>query len=239
MAKNNNKNNSFESSMTDLMISLALIFMLLLASVMLKMNNQAGELTQTRNNLITELSEVLNQMQKGDTNVKEDDDDPLTLKVVLGEGEDSLKFATGKYNLTPQNAKFLNALMPKIISTLYDEKYRDAIDSIKIEGYTDDDKYMANNRNINVELSQLRALEVLNHTRKNCLTNAKEKEFFEDKASINGKGDIPKYLKYYDNGSVNKYASRRVEIKIKIKSKDEQHLSEKLKNNGAQVKRSK
>ena len=49
----------------------------------------------------------------------------------------------------------------------------------------------------------------------------------------------PKYLKYYDNGSVNKYASRRVEIKIKIKSKDEQHLSEKLKNNGAQVKRSK
>ena len=41
MAKNNNKNNSFESTMTDLMISLALIFMLLLASVMLKMNNHS------------------------------------------------------------------------------------------------------------------------------------------------------------------------------------------------------
>ena len=81
--KNNNKNNSFESSMTDLMISLALIFMLLLASVMLKMNNQAGELTQTRSNLITELSEILNQMQKGDTYVT-DDEDPLTLKVDLG-----------------------------------------------------------------------------------------------------------------------------------------------------------
>ena len=234
--KNNNKNNSFESSMTDLMISLALIFMLLLASVMLKMNNQAGELTQTRSNLITELSEILNQMQKGDTYVT-DDEDPLTLKVVLGEGEDSLKFATGKYTLTPQNAKFLNTLMPKIISTLYNEKYRDSIDTIRIEGYTDDDKYLVNNNNVNVELSQARALEVLNHTRKNSLKNEAEREFFIQKASINGKGDIEKYWIKNNDGTCNKALSRRVEIKIKIKSKDEKNLSKNLKNNGVKTKK--
>lgn len=229
MAKRKNSNASFESSMTDLMISLALIFMLLLASVMLKMNNQAGELDKTKNDLIVELSEVLDELHKDEIEVVPDGEDPLSLKVVLGEGKDSLKFATGKYNLTPQNAQFLNALMPKIISTIYNEKYRNSIDTIRIEGYTDNDKYIVGGRNINVELSQWRALEVLNHTRKNCLTNIKEREFFEDKASINGKGDIPRYLIKDNNGLCDKPKSRRVEIKIKIKSKDEEHLSKKLK----------
>ena len=36
--------NDFLTSMTDLMISLVLIFMLLLASTMLKLNNQTDEL---------------------------------------------------------------------------------------------------------------------------------------------------------------------------------------------------
>ena len=117
------KNNSYESSMTDLMISLALIFMLLLAAVMLKINNQAGELTQTRNALITELSEVLKQMQKGEIEVIADEQDPLSLKIVLGEGEDTLKFEKGKYNLRPKDAKFLDKLMPNIIGVLNSEKY--------------------------------------------------------------------------------------------------------------------
>ena len=83
MAKKN-KSNSFESSMTDLMISLALIFMLLLASVMLKLNNQAGELTQAKNELINELSDVLQDKMNGNISVLADEEDPLSLKIVLG-----------------------------------------------------------------------------------------------------------------------------------------------------------
>jgi flagellar motor protein MotB len=197
---------------------------------MLKINNQAGELTKTRNGLITELSEVLNQMQKGDIEIVADEKDPLSLKIVLGESENSLKFATGKYNLSPKDAAFLNKIMPKIIATLYDEKYRNSIDAIKIEGYTDDDKYSGSNNYGNVELSQARALEVLNHTRKNCLTNQNQREFFVDKASINGKGDIQNYWIKNADGTCNKTKSRRVEIKIKIKSKDEEKLNKSLNN---------
>ncbi len=221
------KSNSFESSMTDLMISLALIFMLLLASVMLKLNNQAGELTQAKNDLIKELSDVLQDKMNSNIIVAADEEDPLSLKIVLGENENTLKFEKGKQNLRTQDQKFLASLMPKIIDTIYKDEFRSSIDTIKIEGYTDDDKYVAQNYT-NIELSQDRALAVLNHTRKNCIKDPLKKEFFIDKASINGKGDLEKYwIKNFD-GSCNKDKSRRVEIKIKIKSKDEEKLEKQI-----------
>ena len=203
---------SYESSMTDLMISLALIFMLLLASVMLKLNNQAGELTQTKNELITQLTEVLNQT--GNIEVVADKNDPLSLVIVLGESSSALKFAKGKHSLSGSDKQFLNKLMPQILDVLYKENYRNSIDSIKIEGYTDNDPYIGGSDYSNVELSQARALEVLNYTRKYALRYDKAVQtFFVDKASINGKGDIESYWIKNVDGTCNKDKSRRVEEK--------------------------
>ena len=224
--------NSYESSMTDLMISLALIFMLLLAAVMLKLNNQAGELTQTKNELITQLTEVLSKT--GNIEIVADKNDPLSLVIVLGESSSALKFEKGKYSLGNSDKVFLNKLMPQILNILHDEKYRSSIDSLKIEGYTDNDPYVGSNNYSNVELSQARALEVLNYTRKYALQYDNDvRTFFIDKASINGKGDIPQYwIKKTDgSGNCDKEKSRRVEIKIKIKSKDEQRLAKNLNSN--------
>lgn len=222
MARKDNSN-SFESSMTDLMISLALIFMLLLGSVMIKLNNQAGELTKARNNLIKELSDILENKTNSNLEVLTDEDDPLSLKIVLGENENTLKFEKGKWDLQQKDSQFLNLIMPKIVDVLYKDEFRNSIDTIKIEGYTDDDKYSVQNFS-NIELSQARALTVLNNTRKYYLTDPKKRDFFIDKASINGKGDLEDYWIKNDDGSCNKDKSRRVEIKIKIKSKDEERL---------------
>lgn len=221
------KLNSFESSMTDLMISLALIFMLLLASVMLKLNNQAGELTQAKNALIKELSDVLQDKMDGNILVSADEDDPLSLKIILGEDENTLKFEKGKQNLRIKDQKFLETLMPKIVDILYKDDFKNSIDTIKIEGYTDNDKYIAQNYS-NIELSQDRALAVLNYARQYCINDPLKKEFFIDKASINGKGDLEKYWIKNADGSCNKDKSRRVEIKIKIKSKDEEKLEKQI-----------
>ena len=221
--------NNYETSMTDLMISLALIFMLLLAGVMCKLNNQANELKDTKKNLVSKLADELKQ--SGNVDVEEDKRDPLALIIVLGESAETLKFERGEYTLSNQDKQFLNKLMPKIFRVIYDDdEYRKIIDSIKIEGYTDNDPYKGNNNYSNVELSQARALEVFNYTRKYVLKdNAEHRTFFIDKTSINGKGDIPQYLQKNSDGTCcNKEKSRRVEIKIKIKSKDEEHLSKKV-----------
>lgn len=227
------KSSPFESSMTDLMISLALIFMLLLASVMLKIKNQHDEeqamAGKTRQELITELTDILYQKN---INVKEDETDPLSLVIIVGEDAKTLKFEQGQYLLDDNDKKFLKELMPNIMNILYKESFRNEIDTIRIEGYTNDD----GSDWLNLDLSQKRALSVLSYSlsseikmNENAEINKKIKNFIIDKASINGKGAIKKYLIKTKDGKVDKIKSRRVEIKIKIKSQEEQRLKNNLK----------
>src|SRR5574344_427545 len=154
------KSSPFESSMTDLMISLALIFMLLLSSVMLKIKNQndadKAMSGKTRQQLVTELTDVLHEKN---INVMSDANDPLSLVIVVGEDSNTLKFGQSQYNLDSNDKKFLKSLIPNIMNILYKESYRNDIDAIRIEGYTNDD----GNDWSNLELSQKRAISVLKY----------------------------------------------------------------------------
>ena len=69
--------NDFLTSMTDLMISLVLIFMLLLASTMLKLNDQTNELNTKRQTLKEELSNILKENFDRDLDIQDVPDDPL------------------------------------------------------------------------------------------------------------------------------------------------------------------
>ena len=105
------KSSPFESSMTDLMISLALIFMLLLASVMLKIKNQEesdkAASGKTRQELITELTDILHTKK---IEVKKDIEDPLSLVIVVGEDAETLKFKQGEYSLDINDKNFLKII---------------------------------------------------------------------------------------------------------------------------------
>ena len=219
------KSSPFESSMTDLMISLALIFMLLLASVMLKIKNQEesdkAASGKTRQELVTELTDILHTKK---IEVKKDIEDPLSLVIVVGEDAETLKFKQGEHSLDINDKNFLKTIMPEIMNILYKESFRNNIDTIRIEGYTNDD----GDDWLNLELSQKRALSVLSYTlsseikmAEDYATNMAIKQFIIDKASINGRGEIKN-----ENNEVDKNKSRRVEIKIKIKSQEERRLNE-------------
>jgi outer membrane protein OmpA-like peptidoglycan-associated protein len=227
------KSNPFESSMTDLMISLALIFMLLLASVLLQITHknemEKRQSGQTRDELIEELSKELSRFK---IETKRDDKDPLSLVIVVGEEHNNLKFESDNSTLDEKDHEFLKKIIPIIMNLLY-EKYQNEIDSIRIEGYTDDD----GNDWHNLKLSQKRALEVLLYSLSSELSMPIEvKRFVIKTASINGRGETPDYLVIQD-GKINKDKSRRVEIKIKIKSQEQKRLEKEM-NQKAQQKKS-
>ena len=225
------KSNPFESSMTDLMISLALIFMLLLASVMLQITHknelEKKQSGKTRDELIKELSKELSRFK---IETKRDDKDPLSLIIVVGEEHNNLKFDTDKYNLANNDKDFLKKIIPIIMNLLY-SRYKTEIDAIRIEGYTDND----GQEDHNLTLSQNRALSVLMYSLSPQVKLPSDiKRFVIKTVSINGRGDTPEYL-IIQGGKINKNKSRRVEIKIKIKSQEQKRLEKEMHSAQAKV----
>lgn len=203
---------NFESSMTDLMISLVVIFLLVIAAIILKLNDVKQEREQKVVIIIKALQEELNnkthELNIPGLKVERDADDPLSLDIEVAES--NLKFDFNKFELNPQNKQFLSQVMPIILDVLLN--YQNDIDLIKISGYTD--KVGGNAGMGNIILSQDRALSVLNYSLKEIFSgeSSPERSFLIDRASISGFGSTAKYLKATDE------SSRRTVIKIKVKS---------------------
>ncbi|MEA1914614.1 MAG: OmpA family protein, partial [Campylobacterota bacterium] len=121
----------------------------------------------------------------------------------------NILFEKGQYVLKDDAKKQLSGILKKYLHTLLlNEDIRQYIDNIIIEGYTDSvGSYL-----YNLELSQKRALEVMKflHTLK-----FEQKELLEQYISASGRSfsDL-----IYENGEENKDASRRIEIKFRIKN---------------------
>ena len=247
--------------MTDLMLSLALVFMLILAASMLKVSNGSKVIKgMLLNQLKTELAKFDIETIDGSKGKEFGlDDDPLSLIVIIKDKSgnnnsgEQLTFATGSSSLTENARSLLSQMSNTVLPIFTKPKVYKNIDSLRFEGYTDDAPYttlLGNNR----QLSQERALSVLNDIYELVKENPIYKEFLEEKASILGRGDIDKYLIrkigfdnvekfinhidhqkhlyiFEENFSkkapflvVDKTSSRRVVIKIKLKSNTESLL---------------
>jgi outer membrane protein OmpA-like peptidoglycan-associated protein len=206
------KKQNFESSMTDLMISLVVIFLLVITAVILKLNDAKKDREEKVVIIIKTLQEELNnkthQLNIPGLKVEHDTEDPLSLDIEVAES--NLKFDFNKFELNAQNKQFLSQVMPIILEVLL--KYRNDIDMVKISGYTD--KVGGTAGMGNIILSQARALAVLNYSLKDTFSGESNpaRDFLIDKTSISGFGSGAKYLKGTDE------ASRRTVIKIKVKS---------------------
>jgi chemotaxis protein MotB len=122
----------------------------------------------------------------------------------------NILFEQNKYKLKESSKKELSSVLQRYIDTLlFDEDIRQHIDQIIIEGHTNSDgTYL-----YNLELSQKRALEVMKFLYKN---NPKNTKLLREYISASGRS----YAKaiYLDNGQEDKDASRRIEIKFRIKN---------------------
>lgn len=121
----------------------------------------------------------------------------------------NILFGQGEYKLKDDSKDKLKTILQNYMSALLDNNdIKKYIDSIIIEGHTNSDgSYLAN-----LELSQQRALEVMKFLYESNISN---KDLLTKYVSASGRSYSDLVLK---NGNEDKDASRRIEIKFRIKN---------------------
>ena len=210
--------NGLATSFTDLMTSLAVIFILLLC-VTHNEAQQEGE--TTRNSILAELRNELREfMQKG-VKIESDPKDPLGLLVLVPEG--LLDFELNKAEIPPKGIDFLHPFIPRLANIVCDKRFRDDINSIVVEGHTDSSGPANMDKDqYNWYLSQRRSMAVVAQSliilnEKQSLTSDGRtvKDYFVKMLSASGRGSA-ELIKI--NGIENRELSRRVVFKIRVRS---------------------
>lgn len=202
----------FWISFSDLMASILIIFILLFVYKLVEYQaslsekeQQIQELTSTRVKIIEMLQEEF-EKENIDINI-----DPKTGTIKLNE---SILFDTSKSELKKEGKEFAKRFIPIYVKILLgNEEVRSQLSQIIIEGHTDDvGSYMSN-----LKLSQDRTLSVA-------------KFLLDDEFDYKYKKDLQEYItlngrSYSDpildkNGKINRDASRRVEIKFRLKEEE-------------------
>jgi outer membrane protein OmpA-like peptidoglycan-associated protein len=198
---------------TDLMTSLAIVFILLFAAQITKPSSAGqSELQVNKEDVQTALRD---HIQRLGLSLDADPRDPLALSIVVP--ENLLTFEFGKSTLSPTADQFLIEALPFYVRALCGP-LRDKIDSLAIEGHTDDFGTDA----FNLKLSQERSLAVMVKGLEVILTTEPDSyQCFQEITSAAGRGRQD--LIYESTSMVNREKSRRVIFKIRLRSAEQRH----------------
>lgn len=203
---------TFASTLTDLMTSLAVIFILLLVVFLKQSHDQSRK---AKDEVRDQLSAFLTQKSLA---LKQDGEDPLTLTVMVGESQ--LRFPVNGFGLSPDGQEFVNGFFKNFATKICDPALRDKVDAVVIEGHTDTsgEKTPEGVRR-NISLSQKRSYSVLEQALQSVQGDQPTYECLLKLTSANGRGSrVPMLV----NNEYNADLSRRVEIKIRVKSSEQQ-----------------
>ena len=218
------KKDSFWIPYADLMTVLMVIFLFISLAYMGLVQFQKKEQDKifeeyklTKENLLKELQQTFEQDKKR-WNLELDDD--LSIKFT----NPQVLFDEGKSDVTPTFQKILKEFLPKYLSVVMQDKYKDKIAEIRIEGHTNtkpinrtNDPYIDN-----MELSQNRARNVLGFLRQqNCFLQLEttKKDRLQYWLTANGLSygrtiDTNSNLTFNSNTTTDPNKSRRVEFRI-------------------------
>ncbi len=196
---------------TDLMTSLAIVFILLFATQITKTSSAAqSELEENKEDVQTALRD---HIQRLGLSLDADPRDPLTLLIVVP--ENLLTFESGKSILSTTAEQFLAEALPFYVGALCGS-LRGKIDSLAIEGHTDDQ----GSDPFNLKLSQERSLAVMVKGLEVIqATEPASYQCFQEITSAAGRGRQD--LVYESIDVVNREQSGRVIFKIRLRSAEQ------------------
>lgn len=119
--------------LSDLMTGLMMIFMLLTAMYMLRVEQTTTLIVQEHTQTKAELLRALQDTFKND--LKQWDADFLGDMTLRFKNPDVI-FATGKSELKPEFKKILTSFIPRYIAIITSDKFKSAVKEIRIEGHT-------------------------------------------------------------------------------------------------------
>lgn len=218
------ESSALDSSLTDLMTSLAVIFILLLVA---SLNNAQQEGIDTRNNILIELQRSLKDFISQGVRVENDPKDPLSLMVLVPEA--LFGFEVNKSQLPARGEEFLQIFAPRLFTTACSARFRPEINSIVVEGHSDS----TGTETRNLPLSQERSMEVV----QKGLADLQVSEPTSSSdlhgcalslISASGRGSADPVLV---DGVEDKARSRRVIFKIRVRSIEQKGLVEVLRGN--------
>jgi len=204
---------SLASSLTDLMTSLAVIFILLLVA---SLNNIHQEQETAVNSLQVILDKVLADFRRVGVEVRRDPKDPLVLFVIVP--ENLFNFAFDKADIPLEGVQFLQQFAPKLVRQICKDQLREKVASVLVEGHADPiGPYKAK-----LDVSQRRAssvvvksVEIL-QSHQAAGASVDLSGCFGGLVSASGRGDAEPVLN--SEGKKDHDASRRVIFKIRIRS---------------------
>lgn len=216
--------------LSDLMTGLMMVFMLIAAAFMLRVEQTTTlvvkEYQETKNDLSRalqkEFAENLKQWNAemlGDMTIRFKDPNVL--------------FDTGSATLKPSFKEILDNFIPRYMKIITSEKYKDSIKEIRIEGHTSK-KWSSNTDELtaylkNMHLSQERAQSALEYIL--SLSTINQNQFWIREHLIANGFSSSKPIKRID-GTIDDDVSQRVEFRI-VTNADEkmQSIAEKIANN--------
>lgn len=210
--KSKGSHNFLTSAFTDLMASLAVIF-ILLTVVFIRNASQKSE--KDKEAIRTSIAEVLYQNKLP---LEQDPKDPLTLSVRVG--EDLLKFPVNSASISSKGETFLKDFFPELAKQLCSSDIWPRLDAVIIEGHTDrsGEERGESGTDRNIRLSQDRSFSVLSRSLNAVRNNSGLYNCMLKLALASGRGSSSPVEV---NGLYSADQSRRVEIKIRVKSNEQ------------------
>jgi outer membrane protein OmpA-like peptidoglycan-associated protein len=203
------------SSLTDLMTSLMVIFILLLLVFISHTASKDAALTDV---LLAKLRKDLQPQGFTENTIRPDPRDRNAILVIVP-GR-LMNFQVRKADLSDDGRDFLKGYIPNLARILCSEEYRSSVESIVVEGHTDSTSWAGSSQeqsqDKNLALSQQRSMAVVEESLADLGGKEQDRSCFLEKLSATGRGEQEPEKTNDD--------SRRVIFRIRVKARDEDNM---------------